>query len=38
MFNITLKLNLKKTTKLFFVEKNESQISGFIVVKKAPGL
>ena len=28
----------EKTTKLFFVEKNEAQTSGFVVAKKAPSL
>ena len=29
---------MKKTTKLFFMEKNEAQTSGFVVAKKAPNL
>ena len=28
----------EKTTKLFFVEKNEAQTSGFVVAKKSPSL
>ena len=38
-FNVILKLNnhtLKKTIKLFFIGKNEAQISGFAVAKKPP--
>ena len=41
MFNIILKLNnhtWKKLQNNFFVEKDESQISGFVVAKKAPSL
>ena len=29
---------MKKTTKLFFEEKNEPQISGFVIAKTAPTL
>ena len=41
MFNIILKLNnhtWKKLQNNFFLEKDESQISGFVVAKKAPSL
>ena len=39
MFNITSKLNnhtWKKLQNYVFVEKNEAQISGFVVANKAP--
>ena len=39
MFNITSKLNnhtRKKLQNYVFVEKNEAQISGFVVANKAP--